>query len=283
MSILRGLLLALLLVVSASAWSQVFWSVTDDDGNRSWLLGTVHSEDPRLLDFPDPLMDALQQADRVALELVPDAGMLARLREAMYYEEGSLEEVLEPDLYRRVVDILEENYGMGEPAVARMRPWAVAMTISVPPPETGLFMDLALSYRASGLGLEVVALETVDEQLDFLKGLSQHEQIALIRKAVADHEDLPELFEELIAAYLDGDLEGLERMSRQQLEGLDESVRRHFNEIGLKERNRIMLERATPWLEEGGVIIAVGALHLAGEHGLVNRLEQRGYELEGIY
>jgi uncharacterized protein YbaP (TraB family) len=38
-----------------------------------------------------------------------------------------------------------------------------------------------------------------------------------------------------------------------------------------------MAERALPFLEEGGAFIAVGALHLPGEAGLVELLRAKGY------
>ena len=276
-------LIALLAFFATTVNAQVFWSITDEEGRQSWLLGTVHSEDPRLLDFPPKLLDALREADRLALELVPDAAMLERLQQAMHFEEGGLHEVLEPDLYDEVVRILEESYGMGEPAVRRLRPWAAAMTLSVPPPQTGLFMDLALSFRAGGMGLDVIALETLDEQLEFLKGMSHGAQLELIRAAVEEHENMPETFEKLVSAYLAGDLDELEALSQHQLESMDEEVVRHFNEVGLKQRNHIMFERALPYLEKGGLVIAVGALHLVGEDGLVRLLEEEGFELEGVY
>ncbi len=277
------LLSALLLALSCTAQSQVFWSVTDDEGRQNWLLGTVHSEDPRLLEFGEELLDALRQGDRLALELVPDMAVLERLQRAMHFDNGGLDEVLEPDLYDEVVRILEAGYGMGEPAVRRLRPWAAAMTISVPPPETGLFMDLALSFRAGGMGLEVFALETIEEQLEFLKGFSHEGQIELVRSAVAEHARMPETFEELVSAYLSGDLDELEALSMKQLEEMDEEIVDHFKEIGLVRRNQVMVERALPYLEQGGLIIAVGALHLVGDYGLVNLLKQEGYRLEGIY
>ena len=276
-------LIALLALFAITANAQVFWSITDEEGRQNWLLGTVHSEDPRLLDFSPKLLDALRESDRLALELVPDASMLERLQQAMHFEEGGLHEVLEPGLYDEVVRILEESYGMGEPAVRRLRPWAAAMTLSVPPPQTGLFMDLALSFRAGGMGLDVIALETLDEQLEFLKGMSHEAQLELIRTAVEEHENMPETFEKLVSAYLDGNLDELEALSQSQLESMDEEVMRHFNEIGLKQRNHVMLERALPYLEKGGLVIAVGALHLVGEDGLVRLLEEEGFELEGVY
>ena len=276
-------LLFLLLLVSSSASAQIFWSVTDEEGRQSWLLGTVHSEDPRLLDFRPELMDALKSSRSLALELVPDSTMLQRLNEAMHFDNGALPEVLDEALYAEVVELMATNYGMGEPAVARMRPWAVAMTLSLPPPETGLFMDLALSFRAAGMGKEVFALETLDEQLTFLTGLSESAQIDMIRQAVADFDRIPELFDELIVTYLSGDLDALERLSFEQLDEMDAEVRDHFYQVGLVERNRVMLERARDSLEAGGLIIAVGALHLPGEHGLIQLLRDEGYAVEGIY
>ena len=279
----RLCLIGLLAFLATAANAQVFWSVIDDEGRQNWLLGTVHSEDPRLLDFPPELIEALQQSERLALELVPDMTMLERLQQAMHFDNGGLHEVLDEALYEEVVRILGESYGMGEPAVRRLRPWAAGMTLSVPPPQTGLFMDLALSFRASGMGLDVIALETLDEQLDFLKGMSQEAQIELIQTAVKEHENMPETFERLVAAYLAGDLDELEALSQHQLEGMDEEVAHHFNEVGLKQRNHIMLERALPHLEQGGLMIAVGALHLVGDEGLVRLLKEKGFRLEGVY
>ncbi|QOC21503.1 TraB/GumN family protein [Wenzhouxiangella sp. AB-CW3] len=282
MSLVR-LVLPGLLLLSSALQAQVFWSVTDDEGRQNWLLGTVHSEDPRLLDFPPELIEALGASGYLALELVPDATMLEQLQRAMHFDEGGLDEVLEPELYDEVVRILAESYGMGEPAVRRLRPWAVGMTLSVPPPETGIFMDLALSFRAGGMGVEVIALETIDEQLGFLKGMSKEAQIKLVRAAVAEHDIMDEMLDALIRAYLDGDLDRLESLSMDQMEGMDEEFVSHFNEIGLRQRNHTMVKRAQPYLEGGGLFIAVGALHLPGEDGLIKLLRDKGYRLEAVY
>lgn len=279
----RQLLAVVLLLLPGVALAQVFWSVTDDNNRQNWLLGTMHSEDPRLLEWPAPLVHALREADRIALELVPDAGMLDRLRSAMVSDDQRLSEVLDPELYERVLAVLRDEYGMRESRADRLEPWAVALTLGTQPPETGMYMDLMLSYRAQGAGLDVIALETVDEQIDFLAGLSVADQVSLIRETVADHDAHEAVFDQLVTAYLAGDLEQLKSVADEQMLGLDGRIIRYFDEQGLAERNRRMLERAGPWLEGGGLIIAVGALHLHGENGLVALLQERGWRLEGIY
>ena len=41
-----------------------------------------------------------------------------------------------------------------------------------------------------------------------------------------------------------------------------------------------MLESLLPLLSESQVFVAVGALHLPGEHGLVSLLRKKGYQLQ---
>jgi uncharacterized protein YbaP (TraB family) len=210
----HGLLASLLAcLLSASVSAQVLWSVEGPSGQQNWLLGTVHSEDARLLEFPQTLLDVLANADRLALELVPDASMLAVLSQAMRYPEPQLDRVVQAESYAALVDILETHYGTGEPAVRQLRPWAAAMTISVPPPQTGLFMDLALSIRAQGLGLDVVSLERIEEQLAFLADLPEDLQLSMLEQAIRDFSRQDEMFEDLIATYLAGDLANLEAVA----------------------------------------------------------------------
>ncbi len=267
-------LFVLLLDTSASA--QVLWSVEGPLGQQNWLLGTVHSEDARLLEFPKTLLDTLADADRLALELVPDAGMLAVLSQAMRYPDPQLDRTLGEPSYAALVEILETHYGMGEPAVRQLRPWAAAMTISVPPPQTGLFMDLALSIRAQGLGLDVVSLERIEEQLAFLADLPEELQLSMLEQAIQDFSRQDDMFEELIKTYLAGDLAEMEAVAEGQMENLDSRLQAHFEQVGLIERNHTMVRRAMPWLREGGLMMAVGALHLPGDEGLVELLRAEG-------
>jgi uncharacterized protein len=44
-------------------------------------------------------------------------------------------------------------------------------------------------------------------------------------------------------------------------------------------RNATMAARARPLLQEGGAFIAVGALHLPGKDGLIERFRAQGYSV----
>jgi uncharacterized protein YbaP (TraB family) len=99
------------------------------------------------------------------MEMVPDLPTLTRLTEYMHYQDGTtLESHIGSDRYKRLKSVLA-GYRVPEEWVDRMKVWAAMMTLSVPPPETGFFMDFSLSLRAAGAGLKVVGLETLEQQL----------------------------------------------------------------------------------------------------------------------
>jgi uncharacterized protein YbaP (TraB family) len=51
----------------------------------------------------------------------------------------------------------------------------------------------------------------------------------------------------------------------------------------LFQRNRRMVERMAVRLAEGNAFIAIGALHLPGDQGVLALLEQQGYEVSVVY
>ncbi|MEM1080512.1 MAG: TraB/GumN family protein, partial [Pseudomonadota bacterium] len=264
--------MACLLWLSSSATAQVLWTVETDQGHLSWLLGTIHSEDPRVLDFPPALKQVLQDANLVVLELMPDQAMLTALNQAMHLPKGeTLDQMVDHELYGKVVDRLA-SYGMTEPAVRRLRPWAAAMTLSLPVPETGIFMDLALAFQAASRGTPIESLETLDEQLEFLTSMGRAAHLAMLETALTDFEQGRTLFEALITAYEDSDLERLKALSDQELAAMGENIRQHFQTVGIDQRNQRMVERATPLLQANGTLVAVGALHLPGDTGLIQLL-----------
>jgi uncharacterized protein YbaP (TraB family) len=67
----------------------LFWSLARDGKPAGYLLGTIHSEDPRVLDFPETFIDQLTANDVFAMEMVPDLPTLTRLTEFMHYQDGT--------------------------------------------------------------------------------------------------------------------------------------------------------------------------------------------------
>ena len=259
--------------------SALFWSLSKNGQDAGFLLGTIHSEDPRVLDFHESFIDVLDSNDFFAMEIVPDLPTLNRLTQYMQYQDGrTLESQVGPERYAILKPLLA-NYKIPTDWISGMKVWAVMMTLSVPPPQTGLFMDFSLSLRAAGAGLKVVGLETLEQQLSFLETMSLEQQLALLDQAIAEQEKSHEIHAQMVNSYLAGDTALLKATAEEQLDQLDDATRRHFVELGVNERNQRMIDTLLPLLQQGKVFTAVGALHLPGEQGLIRLLQNQGYEL----
>lgn len=278
--IAAGLLVAATAVSAEPAGT--YWAVHGPDGQVGHLLGTIHSEDPRVLDFGPALLEPLTASTTFAMELVPNVPTLLALTEVMHYQDGTqLSDVIGDARFEQLQTLLAP-YRMPPSQLQSMKPWAAMMTLSVPPPKSGLFLDFALSLRAAGEGLEVVGLETLDEQIGFLRDMPMEEQLAMLDQAIADFDEAEAAFDELLEIYLHGDLDALMANAEEQLEALPDGARAHFWEGGIVDRNHRMADVLDGLYRDGTTFAAVGALHLPGDDGLLALLRQRGWRLEAL-
>lgn len=278
------LVITLFLQLYAHAESDraLFWSLHKDGTHAGYLLGTIHSEDPRLLEFRNDFLEKLNHCERFAMELVPDLPTLARLAETMLLPpHENLESLIGIDRFQAVAAALAD-YGVPRAQLARMKPWAAMMTLSVPPPKTGFFLDFALSLRASGYGLEVVGLETLEQQLGFLETMPLDQQIEMLEQAAAEAGKVQQVHDRMVTAYLENDLLILQSETDEQLSELGDDAREFFISEGIHARNRRMLEALLNELEQATVFAAVGALHLPGDDGLIQLLRESGYSLSPL-
>ena len=260
----------------------LFWSIQKNGKPAGYLLGTIHSEDPRVLDFSAEFLEKLRENSVFAMELVPDMAMLAHLAEYMNYPAGTtLESVVGTGRYAALVSALS-TYGVPADFINRMKPWAAMMTLSTPPPETGFFMDLSISLRASGSGLKTIGLETLEQQLSFLQDMPMEMQLDLLDQAIAEFDQVKLAHDEMVDAYLKDDLQELQALSDEQLTGVSDVAGEYFMKFGIRARNQRMVESLWPYLETNRVFVAVGALHLPGDEGLINLLRRQGYELKPL-
>jgi hypothetical protein len=262
--------------------SALYWTISRNGEPAGYLLGTVHSEDPRVLDFTEAFASELAGNQVFAMEMVPDLPTLTRLTEYMHYQDGTtLEQRAGAERFARVRTALAD-YRVPPDWIARMKVWAAMMTLSVPPPRTGLFMDFSLSLRAAGAGLKVVGLETLEQQLSFLEQMPEEQQLSLLDQALDDYGRVGEVHDLMVESYLAGDLQALVEQVDEQLEELTPEARRYFMAEGIEARNQRMASAALPLLEGAQVFIAVGALHLPGDNGLIALLRREGYELSPL-
>ncbi|MBK5939563.1 hypothetical protein CCR96_09940 [Halochromatium roseum] len=248
----------------------------------SWLFGTMHSDDPRVTRLPAPVLAAFDSALGVVLEVVPDAAMQEASRAAMVLSPGErLSEQLPPAVYQEILIALSER-GIPQAAAERLAPWAILLVLSMPPPSSAPVLDLVLYQRAAELDKPVVGLESIAEQLSVFQALSLEEQVVLLESTLRHRAQLPQIFAALLDAYLDGDLVTLMRLG-QTLAAEDPELDERLRRALIDDRNRRMFARLVPMLQQGRQFIAVGALHLPGPGGLLQRLQAAGVEVTRVY
>jgi hypothetical protein len=261
----------------------ILWRIDGAATQPSYLLGTIHSDDARITTLPVTIANIFQQADSFSGEIDMDLPNLMQASQATLLPEGeSLQQLLDSTLYQQTVQLLAA-YGMPELVVQRMKPWAAAATLSLPRPQTGLFLDMLLYTQAAAQGKRVYGLETVSEQIGAMESIPRDLQIIMLRDAVAQHDQLDQIIEALINAYLQRDLNTLESISDKAMQQGDARVAQLFTSQVVVNRNRRMLERMQPRLDEGNAFIAVGALHLPGKDGLLTLLRNKGYRVNPVY
>jgi uncharacterized protein YbaP (TraB family) len=283
-----GLQLLLCLLVSLAVAGNNFergllWQIKKPGSPPSYLFGTMHIEDPEVVTLAAPVREAFDKADSLTLEVVLDPQSLLAMATAFMLTDGStLESHIGSQLYQRSVKAMAAH-GMPEMMVARMKPWAVAVTLMTPPPETGVVLDLMLYQEATAQGKPVTGLETPMEQMSLFDSFSGRDQIALLKDTLDNMDEIPRMFADLKAAYLDRDLARLVKVSDDSMRDNNQRLVEDFNRKLITERNHRMVQRMQPLLKEGQQFIAVGALHLPGEEGLLQLLNDQGYSVTAVY
>ncbi len=249
----------------------------------SYLFGTIHLEDKRVVTLPEPVRTAFDQSRQVVLEMTMEGTSVLKVAAGMVYADGrELRQVLGDDLYGRTVAAAESR-GLPEVALRHYKPWSVVTLLIVPPPKTGQFLDFVLFQTAKNTGKQVVGLESAEEQLAVFDGMREGDQIMMLEDTLNNLEQLPTMFESMLDAYLKRDLAALVAINETYQESGDQQLAKVFQERFVDDRNLRMVERLHPMLSEGGVFVAVGALHLPGEKGILNLLKRAGYHVEVVY
>jgi len=269
------------------------WRIERGDAPPSHVMGTIHITDPRVRDLPAPIRKAFEASEQAAFELIftPEERQIIAQGLGADSEQRparvSLAKMLDKEPYERAMKAAA-RYGLPAEAIDCMPPGALAFLFQTPPDELrrraegDLFLDLWLIQWAYDLGMRVVALEKLEEQMALLEQEPAQDQAAILREVLDQLEEDPDPLESLITDYLAGTMTATYRRMEEEARHGDPDDRR-FKEVFLDARNRTMVERMIPLLERGKAFVAVGALHMPGEGGILALLEQRGYRVTRVH
>jgi len=259
----------------------LLWRISLEGGRTSYLFGTIHVTDEQILDLPEQVTRALKETEIFVMEALPELEQAVLFSSMMFFQDGStLDNLISPPVFEKTVDILK-GYMIPEQVVTIMKPWAAYVTMNYPP-QAGVVLDLDLMARADRNGSEIQGLETMAEQGEIFNKLPVVTQVRLLTDTVCHYDTVINDIEEMKKFYLKRDTGGLYNYTNRY-SIRDEAIYRDLMHDLLTRRNQTMAERMQKILNKGNAFIAIGALHLPGDKGVLNLLHQRGYNISRVY
>ncbi|MEL6503396.1 MAG: TraB/GumN family protein [Pseudomonadota bacterium] len=277
----------------------IYFSVSKPGVAPSIVMGTVHITDPRIADLPPAVEKALNGADVVALEITEQlfpqkaAALTMQNMGKLFYTDGTTltDKLSEAD--GEAVKKAALAMGMPWSTTSKIRPFFLMAMMSLPACErardaAGLpGLDDKLGKQALKAGKSVVGLENFVGQLEAVNALPEKMMLDVLVEWANMSASADDVLETMVQFYLNGETGMLwSMMNRLTPQGFSEQSQlaknAAFQRIMLDKRNVTMADGSAKLIDAGNAFIAVGALHLPGEKGLLNLLAQRGYTIKRI-
>ena len=262
----------------------LLWKVTRSGAAASHIYGTIHVADPRLAELPGPARKAFANAHSLMVEFLPDAYTKERFLEAALLPQGeSLRQILGAEDFEHAVKLLEP-IGLGAEFVDRLKPWSVLLNLRDPGGAQGAALDSRLLELARERRIPYFQIEGVEEQIFTFDEFPMASQVALLKHSLAHTAELLALSARTLDAYLAGDLAMLWRL-REDFVARYPEIAEHqavMTKRVVLDRSVVMAFRMQRELRRGGAFVAIGALHLYGDKGVLALLQQDGYRVARV-
>jgi uncharacterized protein len=139
-------------------------------------------------------------------------------------------------------------------------------------------LDMYFQNIAAKEGKPIFGLETIQEQVKLLfEDISIERQAEMLMESIRDFDTSKIILKTLADCYVNADMDCLERLGNES-----EGFSKEEMDALVKTRNSNWMNKLPKWLKEHRLFIAVGGLHLPGEHGVVNLLRKAGYTVTPI-
>ncbi|MGK9284330.1 TraB/GumN family protein [Sinorhizobium meliloti] len=274
----------------------LLWKIEGHGQAPSFLLGTMHVTDPRVLAMPGGATEAFARAETVIVEsdeIVDQnratAAIMMQPELTMFTGDKTINDFLKPE-DRALLESGLKARGIPLPLVTKMKPWMIASFVALPACEFSRkaagasFLDKKLAEDALREGKTLKGLETLVEQLSAMDSLPVEMHLKALIETLALGKTIDDVMTTTTDLYLSGETGTIMPMIKLASAGIssDDAGYAEFEQRIIIDRNRIMADRAAPLLKGGGVFMAVGALHLPGKEGLVELLRQQGFTVTQV-
>jgi len=259
----------------------------------SYILGSHHFAHLSFLDSIAGLEKAINETQQTVGELILSKEAMIDmqsqvLKYAMMPEGISYNSLLSDDNYRRLDSLLIRKLNIGLFQLEKIKPamisqlYVIRLYKILDPSfnETNhIAIDDYLQREAIKQNKPVLALETIGEQIDALYGDSLEQQLNDLFCTLENNEYSLKSLDLLNEYYKQGLLKQMYDLYIDPTNDPCQSTVQQKDKLN-KNRNEKMLKKIPKIIEGKSSLIVVGALHLAGEEGLLAGLSKIGYSVE---
>lgn len=269
------------------------WKIEKAGLKPSYLFGTMHMTDPRVISLTPEAQKVYDGADTVVIETTEildekkaAAALFAKPELMMFTDTTTLSSLVKPEDLAALEKGLADR-GIPLITVNKMKPWMIAGLVALPACELkrkkggAPFLDIKLAKDAEAAGKKIAGLETMVEQISAMAELPIDFHVQGLVDTVKLGDEMEDVMETMIVLYTEGRVGMIMPFLKSIApEGANDSAKYgDFEEVMINARNKIMAQRAEQILANGNAFIAVGALHLSGDHGLVEKFREAGFEV----
>jgi uncharacterized protein YbaP (TraB family) len=263
----------------------IFYRITGNGlKDTSWLFGTYHLVKSSFLDEMPAVKKAFASSGGVVVEIIADPAEAEAVQSMGMLQNQQLSDLLDQPFQDSLDAELKSSVGAGLEQLNQFKPMNVTLTLSLVHmmknqaallgKYTGLPLDAWFAAKGKESAKEVKPLETLRQQMELLFNSSPlEEQVLALKTFIRRKKEMTELGDELIKNWFEQDMKAMNAVYEKTLQVSGEEDRL------IKERNINWMKLLPQWIKQGSQFIAVGALHLGGEYGLVKLLRQQGYNV----
>lgn len=265
----------------------LLWRVSGNGMSQpSYLFGTIHMLCKEEALLSDSLRAAIRNSQGIYFEVDMDnlVEMMGAMTQMKMKNDTSLADLLSKEDYQTVKNYFRQKGGLLPfSVIEKYKPFLAASTLMQDnlPCKENIAMEQVIMNEGKKSRKKINGLETLAYQMSIFDSIPYKNQADLlvryIRSDTVSGQSAIEEFNTLVKAYQAQDLEQLEKLTSQDDLGVA-----NFQELLLTNRNRNWVSKLKTLLKDKTYVIAVGAGHLPGTHGLINLLRQAGYKVEPV-
>ena len=290
------LFLFFLACFSLNTNAQLLWKITGKGLKApSYLMGTHHLAPLSIMDSIKGMQTALNSTTQVIGELnmsdIHKPGNIQLLQQKMMIEcDTTLQTLLSPSDYDTVNKFTKEYLNFDLSQMPKVKPAFISnnAVVVIYMKHIGNFnpqeqLDSYFQKQGTEKGKKIEALETLDFQLNILYNSSSLQRQAQL--LVCGLSDIPQALNDLkrlTEAYIAQNLNLMLKISEERRGNSCDPSPREMESM-ITARNQTWAKKLPTLIETAPSFIAVGALHLPGEEGLINLLRAQGYQIEAVW